>query len=55
MKGMIVAFVVAATTFLICWWKFRDDVQGAAGMAALLVSYGALLLTLISVMAVLST
>ena len=52
-KAVIVTLVVAATTFLICWWKFRDDIQGATGMAALLVAYGALLVALIAAVAVL--
>ena len=54
-KGIIAAFLIAATTFLICWWKYQGDLQGATGMAALLVSYGALLITLISAIAVLPT
>lgn len=54
-KGIIATFLVAATTFLICWWKFQGDLQGATSMAALLVSYGALLVALISAVAVLPT
>ena len=52
LKGTLVSCVLAATVFLVCWWSVRGDVQGATGMAALLVSYGVLLITLFSAFAI---
>ncbi|KAK3178522.1 hypothetical protein OEA41_000659 [Lepraria neglecta] len=48
-KFAIIAFVITAITFLVCWWNFRGDVQGATGMAALLVSCAVLLISIFSV------
>lgn len=48
LKGILFGCVLAATVFLICWWSVRGDVQGATGMAALLVSYCVLLISLFS-------
>lgn len=44
LKVVIILFVLAATVFLICWWKLKGDVQGATGMASALISYATLLL-----------
>lgn len=44
LKLVIILFVLAATMFLICWWKFKGDIQGATGMTSALISYAALLL-----------
>ena len=52
-KAIIVTLVLAATVFLICWWRFRGDVQGATSMAALLVSYGVLVISLFSAISLL--
>jgi hypothetical protein len=49
LKTGVVACVLAATIFLICWWKFRDDIQSASNVAALLLAYNSLLLTVYGV------
>lgn len=45
-------FVAAATVFLVCWWRMRHDVQGASGIAAVLVSYATLIITMFTAVAV---
>ena len=52
LKGTLIVCVLAATVFLVCWWSVHGDVQGATGMAALLVSFGVLLITLFSAFAI---
>ena len=44
LKVLIMIFVLAATVFWICWWKFTGDIQGATGLATALISYPMLLL-----------
>ncbi len=53
MKTIVATFVLAATVFLICWWRCRGDVQGATNMAALLVSCGLFMITLFPAIAML--
>ena len=52
LKGTLIVCVLAASVFLVCWWSIRGDVQGATGMAALLVSYCVLLITMFSAFAI---
>ena len=51
-KSIICLIVVAATVFLICWWRLRGDIQGAASVSALLISYSVLLITSLSAVAI---
>ena len=44
--------VLPATVFLVCWRSIRGDVQGATGVAALLISYYVLLTTMVASFAV---
>ena len=48
----IFLLVLGATVFLTCWWSFRYDVQGASSVAALLVAYATLLLSIFAATAV---
>ncbi|KAG8525234.1 uncharacterized protein KY384_008878 [Bacidia gigantensis] len=48
MKAITIFLMLAATTFLVCWWRYKGDVQGASGMAGLLVSCGTLLMAYFS-------
>ena len=49
MKLTLSALLIAAIVFLVCWWVKRGDLQGASGMAALLVALAALTLSQFSI------
>ena len=50
--GLISAlFLLAAIIFTICWWVLKDDLQGASGMAAFLVSVATAIIGLLSAIA----
>ena len=52
MKVVIIALLSFAIIFLICWWSIRGDLQGAAGAAALMVAFAALIPSLFAAAAV---
>lgn len=52
LKATLLGYVLAATVFLVCYWSVRGDVQGATGIAALLVSCCVLLFALFSAFAI---
>lgn len=44
-KAVISVWMLAAIVFLACWWAIHGDVQGATGMASLLLGFPALVIT----------